>query len=125
MGSMGLHHIFLTLLVVGVLFPPQCWNFCTYKGNKICEGAVTKEMKTLLQVCEGGGLKYKKKEKVKKGYPLAGRDCSWYGENICDKAIVQDLHRWWFLSQCSNKKMRVVGRSWEEVVKDPRFKNSV
>ena len=24
-------------------------SFCTYKGNKICEGAVTKEMKTMLQ----------------------------------------------------------------------------
>ena len=102
---------------------------------------MTKEKKSLLQVCEGGGLKYKKREKVKKGYPLAGRgkeskamklylcflhlcpDCSWYGEIICDKAIVQDLHRWWFFSQCSNKRMRVVGRSWEEVNRDPRFNN--
>ena len=34
----------------------------------------------------------------------------------------QDLHRWWFESRCSNKKMIVTARSWEEVVKDPRFK---
>ena len=34
----------------------------------------------------------------------------------------QDLHRWWFESRCSNKKMTVTARSWEEVVKDPRFK---
>ena len=46
--------------------------FCTYKGNKICDGAVTKEYKTMVQLCENGGLKYKKLEKVKPGYPLAG-----------------------------------------------------
>ena len=46
--------------------------FCTYKGNKICDGAVTKEYKTMVQLCENGGLRYKKLEKVKPGYPLAG-----------------------------------------------------
>ena len=47
-------------------------------------------------------------------------------ENIIDEFenddFNQDLHRWWFESRCSNKKMIVTARSWEEVVKDPRFK---
>merc|ERR1711872_630549 len=97
-------------------------SFCSYKGGKICEGAVTKEKKTLLQVCDNGRLKYKKREKVKPGYPLAGKGCEWYGDVICDGEVVQDLHRWWFLSRCSNKRMSVIGRSWLEVVTDPRYK---
>ena len=76
-------------------------------------------------------------------------ECVWYGEVLCDGAVIivslknktynlkkqqkktskiaynsisQDLHRWWFESRCSNKRMIVKARSWEEVVKDPRFK---
>ena len=77
-------------------------------------------------------------------------ECVWYGEVLCDGVVIivsssfspflsedtqiadydevclisnlQDLHRWWFESRCSNKRMRVSPRSWEEVVNDPRFK---
>eukprot|EP00092_Neocalanus_flemingeri_P071610 GFUD01088046.1.p2 GENE.GFUD01088046.1~~GFUD01088046.1.p2 ORF type:complete len:121 (+),score=30.87 GFUD01088046.1:138-500(+) len=116
---------FLFLLATFSFLVQRADCFCTYKGGKICEGAVTKEKKTLLQVCENGGLKYKKIEKVKPGYPLAGKDCEWYGDVICDGAIVQDLNRWWFQSKCSNKRLSVVGRSWLEVVKDPRYKKKL
>merc|ERR1712126_115621 len=47
---------------------------CKWRGKTVCEGAVTYEGKTSLQVCEPSGkLKFKKKELVKPGYPLAGR----------------------------------------------------
>ena len=36
--------------------------------------------------------------------------------------LFQDLYIWWFTSRCSENKMRVVGRSWVEVVKDKRYK---
>ena len=45
---------------------------CSYKGSRICDGAVTKELKSLVQICLNGRLTYKKYEKVKPGYPLAG-----------------------------------------------------
>ena len=41
---------------------------------------------------------------------------------VCLISNLQDLHRWWFESRCSNKRMRVSPRSWEEVVNDPRFR---
>ena len=34
---------------------------------------------------------------------------------------VRDLYIWWFETQCSSGKLRVVARSWEEVNKDPRW----
>ena len=46
---------------------------CKYRGKKICEGAVTKEYKTIVQLCENGRLRYKKRSKVKPGYPRAGK----------------------------------------------------
>ena len=45
---------------------------CTYKGSQICEGAVTKELRTVVKICVEGKLKLKKKSEVKPGYPLAG-----------------------------------------------------
>merc|ERR1712126_514010 len=96
---------------------------CKWRGKTVCEGAVTYEGRTSLQVCEPSGkLKFKKKELVKPGYPLAGREGVWYGEVLCDGDTVIDLHRWWFESRCSNKKMSVRPRSYEDIVRDPRFK---
>ena len=42
------------------------------KGKQICEGGVTKELKTLVKICTEGKLKLKPKSEVKPGYPLAG-----------------------------------------------------
>merc|ERR1719458_1797782 len=95
---------------------------CKWKGQEVCEGAVTKETKTLVQICENGILKFRPRSKVAPGYPRAGRECVWYGEVLCYGVVIIDLHRWWFESRCSNKRMRVSPRSWEEVVNDPRFK---
>merc|ERR1712083_734910 len=112
----------LTLLLLNTLLDGSD-GLCSYKGSQVCEGAVTKELKTILQVCEEGRLKYKKREKVGKDYPLAGRGCAWYGDVVCDKAVVQDLYRWWFEARCSNQKLSVVARSWLEVTQDPRYKD--
>ena len=49
-------------------------------------------------------------------------ECVWYGEVLCDGAVVQDLYRWWFLLKCSKNKMKVISRSWSEVASDPRYK---
>merc|ERR1719483_1604002 len=97
---------------------------CKFKGKEVCEGAVTKELKSSLQICTNGRLKLKKKSAVKPGYPLAGGECVWYGDILCDGAVVEDLHRWWFLSKCSKNRMAVVARSWLDVARDPRFKNN-
>ena len=54
---------------------------CKGQGNsRICDGAVTKELKSTtpsVQVCEGGQLKVKAKKKVGAGAPSSGGgDCS-------------------------------------------------
>ena len=67
-------------------------------------------------------------------------ECKWYGEVLCDGAVVQvgaivspnfqsshyaqDLYRWWFLLKCSKSKMSVVSRSWLDVNSDKRFRSS-
>ena len=51
-------------------------------------------------------------------------ECVWYGDVLCDGAVVEDLYRWWFLLKCSANKMSVVSRTWTEVRNDPRFKGS-
>ena len=35
----------------------------------MCEGAVIKELKTKVRICENGKLKYRKKTEVKPDYP--------------------------------------------------------
>ena len=48
---------------------------CTFKGEKICNGAVTKEIgKKLVKVCQDGKIKVSTRKKVGEGYPLVGRD---------------------------------------------------
>ena len=54
---------------------------CKGRGNsRICDGAVTKELKSTtpsVQVCEGGQLRVKAKKKVGAGAPSSGGgDCS-------------------------------------------------
>jgi hypothetical protein len=98
-----------------------------------------------VEICFNGKLKNKLVKKVKKGFPLVGRDtgpgkgskialgniflfflfvsdCVWYGTVYCDGDVIQDLHRWWFLMKCSNSRLSVYGRSYNEVVSDKRYK---
>merc|ERR1712123_200502 len=119
-GRMGTGSLAILVLLLGSI---SC--SCKFKGKEVCEGAVTKELKSTLQICTNGRLKLKKKSEVEPGYPLAGGECVWYGEILCDGTVVEDLHRWWFLSKCSSSRMRVVSRSWLEVSRDPRYRNSV
>jgi len=83
---------------------------------------VTKVTGKFVRVCTEGKVLKKKKEEVEPGYPMAGGECVWYGEVLCDGAVVQDLYRWWFLLKCSKNKMSVVSRSWADVTSDERFK---
>lgn len=108
-----------------------------YPGKEICEGAVTKELSTVVKICQNGKLKLKKKSDIAPGWPKAGggrssikeilhilncSECVWYGDIICDGAVVQDLYRWWFLMKCSKGKMSLYSRSWSEVTNDHRYK---
>ena len=69
---------FLTIISASILLATTVLGSCSYKGTRICDGAVTKELKSLVQICLNGRLTYKKYDKVPKGYPLAGG-----GENRC------------------------------------------
>lgn len=63
---------FLTIISASILLAATVLGSCSYKGTRICDGAVTKELKSLVQICLNGRLTYKKYDKVPKGYPLAG-----------------------------------------------------
>ena len=43
-----------------------------FEGREICEGAVTKELSTVVKICEGGKLKIKRKSDIAPGWPKAG-----------------------------------------------------
>ena len=43
-----------------------------FQGKEICEGAVTKELSTLVKICDNGKLKLKKKADIAPGWPKAG-----------------------------------------------------
>ena len=45
---------------------------CMFEGREICEGAVTKELSTVVKICEGGKLKIKRKSDIAPGWPKAG-----------------------------------------------------
>jgi len=100
-------------------------NTCTLKRKgktyDVQEGEVTVILKKLVKVCKDGKLSFKPKSEVRAPYKKACGGC-WYGKLLCNGEIVQDLHRWWFLNQCSNGRMRPVGRTFEEVSRDPRFR---
>ena len=101
---------------------------CEYEGQTICNGAVVSETPFSAMACDGGKIK-KKGIKAVKGNPRVGKntgpgkDCVWYGTVFCDGDIVEDLHRWWFLSKCSRGKMSAYGRSWLEVSQDKDSNN--
>merc|ERR1711992_7663 len=115
-----------TLLLIAVLvtcLARVTQSSCPFEGKEICEGAVTRELSTVVKICENGKLTLKKKSDIAPGWPKAGGECVWYGEILCDGAVVEDLYRWWFLSKCSKGRMSVTSRSWSEVTSDPRYKN--
>ena len=69
---------------------------CEFKGSKICNGAVTKEIGTkLVKVCTDGKIKVKTRKSVGEGFALVGRDtgegrdCVWYGTTFCDGDLVE------------------------------------
>ena len=41
-------------------------------GKEICEGAVTRELTTVVKICEKGKLRLKKKSDIAPGWPKAG-----------------------------------------------------
>ena len=45
---------------------------CMFEGREICEGAVTKELSTVVKICEEGKLKIKRKSDIAPGWPKAG-----------------------------------------------------
>ena len=45
---------------------------CMFEGKEICEGAVTKELSTVVKICEEGKLKIKRKSDIAPGWPKAG-----------------------------------------------------
>ena len=48
---------------------------CSFQGEKVCNGAVTKEIGTkLVKICSEGKIKTKTRKSVGEGYPLVGRD---------------------------------------------------
>ena len=48
---------------------------CNFQGEKVCNGAVTKEIGTkLVKICSDGKIKTKTRKSVGEGYPLVGRD---------------------------------------------------
>jgi hypothetical protein len=101
---------------------------CTYQGEKICDGAVTKEFVLKVRVCQGTSIKTVLKKSIKAGYPVVGvdtgpgKDCVWYGTTYCEGDVIVDLYRWWFESKCSGGKMRVSSRTLSDVLNDPRYK---
>merc|ERR1712001_330812 len=113
----------LHLVVLVAVLARVTQSSCPFEGKEICEGAVTRELSTAVKICENGKLRLKKKSDIAPGWPKAGGECVWYGEILCDGAVVEDLYRWWFLSKCSKGRMSVTSRSWSEVTSDPRYKN--
>merc|ERR1712083_1291558 len=102
---------------------------CTFKGERICNGAVTKEIGSLtVQICVNGKVRLMPRMKVGEGFALLGRDtgpgkdCLWYGTTFCDGDLVEDLFRWWFRMKCSKSKFTVASVPYTQVVQDPRFK---
>jgi len=102
---------------------------CKGKGNaRICDGAVTKDLKSTtpsVQVCDTGKLKVQAKKKVADNAPKSGGECEWYGQLYCNGDIIIDLFSWKFLKKCGNGKMFIYGRTWQEVSEDPRFQEDL
>merc|ERR1712045_335387 len=97
---------------------------CSSKGEKVCNGAVIKEIGTkLVKICSDGKIKTKTRKSVGEGYPLVGRDtgpgkdCTWYGTVFCDGDVVEDLFRWWFKMRCAKGKFSVDSVSYGDVIR--------
>merc|ERR1711874_517079 len=127
----AMRHSTTVVVVVALMFYVTSGNgqdakTCKFKNKgkeyEANEGEVVQLKKTKLRVCENGKTVLKKKTEFKFPYNFACRGCQWYGEMLCGGAIVRDLYRWWFQAQCSGGRMVAVGRSLEEVVRDPRYK---
>merc|ERR1712066_1031393 len=114
--------ILITTFLLVTLLTHSLEASCKFEGKEICEGAVTKELSTVVKICQNGKLRLKKKSDIAPGWPKPGGECVWYGDIICDGAVVQDLYRWWFLMKCSKGKMSLYSRSWTEVTNDQRYK---
>merc|ERR1712001_784787 len=114
-----LHIVCMTLLSVLLILPLDTVEAsCTFEDKEVCEGKIVKEIgKSLVKICIDGKLKIKPRKKISP-WPGYGGSCMWYGEVLCDGAVVQVLYRWWFLSKCSKSKMSVKSRSWIDVTSD-------
>merc|ERR1712055_536405 len=110
--------------VLGSLVVCLCLTDCDWKEKDITvkEGEAVRFLKKYkkVKICLDGKLQYKRIADVEFSFACSG--CGWYDKVVCDGETVQDLHRWWFLSTCSNGRMNVISRSWSEVRRDPRFK---
>ena len=95
-------HCYISLSFQFTLCPVSCRKVklggkdCEFKGSKICNGAVTKEIGTkLVKVCTDGKIKVKTRKSVGEGFALVGRDtgegrdCVWYGTTFCDGDLVE------------------------------------
>ena len=74
-----------------IVLIPLASSSCLWKkkGVEVCEGAVIKELKTKVKICENGEFKFKNKDEVEPGYPMGGGECKWKGEIICDGQTVE------------------------------------
>eukprot|EP00092_Neocalanus_flemingeri_P065278 GFUD01079327.1.p1 GENE.GFUD01079327.1~~GFUD01079327.1.p1 ORF type:complete len:109 (-),score=22.99 GFUD01079327.1:59-385(-) len=77
------------------------------KGITVKEGEVVgfipkkKFTPQKIKICEKSGkLKYIP-ETDAPGYNIGCNGCKWQGKVLCSGEMVEDLHSWWFESQCS------------------------
>ena len=85
-----LHIVCMTLLSVLLILPLDTVEAsCTFEDKEVCEGKIVKEIgKSLVKICIGGKLKIKPRKKITP-WPGYGGSCMWYGEVLCDGAVVQ------------------------------------
>merc|ERR1711994_497919 len=88
-----LHIVCMTLLsVLLILHPDTVEASCTFEDKEVCEGKIVKEIgKSLVKICIDGKLKIKPRKKISP-WPGYGGSCMWYGEVLCDGAVVQVGH---------------------------------
>ena len=70
MSSMSSSVVWVCISIVVLVLGTEA--SCPFEGKEICEGAVTKELSTLVKICVDGKLKLKKKSEVAPGWPKAG-----------------------------------------------------
>ena len=84
------HIVCMTLLSVLLILPLDTVEAsCTFEDKEVCEGKIVKEIgKSLVKICIDGKLKIKPRKKISP-WPGYGGSCMWYGEVLCDGAVVQ------------------------------------